>query len=216
MTFLRNTWYVVGHADEVKPAELFHRTMLNETVLLFREPDGRCVALSDRCPHRFAPLHLGKLTEGTVECGYHGLRFDGSGRCVHNPHGNAIPKAAKVRAYPLVERYGLLWIWMGDLAAANDALIPHYASLDATHWKILRGYIRIAAHYLLETDNVLDLSHIEFVHPGFFGSEAIRRARTEVSQEGDTVHSRRLTNNELLPPFLDKSYDAQGRRSIGG
>jgi phenylpropionate dioxygenase-like ring-hydroxylating dioxygenase large terminal subunit len=212
MTFLQNCWYVAAHAHEVPPGALFQRRILDRSVVLFRDKAGVGQALADRCPHRFAPLRLGKIRDGNIECGYHGLQFDGSGQCVHNPHGQAIPRAARVQTYPLVERHGFLWIWPGDPAKANGDLIPHYESLSPTKWKILRGYMRIAANYLLESDNILDLSHIEFVHPGFFGSEAIRAAKTQVVQEGNTVHSRRLTNAEILPPFLDQSFDARGRR----
>jgi phenylpropionate dioxygenase-like ring-hydroxylating dioxygenase large terminal subunit len=212
MHFLRNTWYAAAHAEEVKTGALFHRKILNEQVLLFRGASAEAVALSDRCPHRFAPLHMGKLNAGIIECAYHGLKFDGAGRCVANPHGNGvIPKQARVKRYPLVERHGMLWIWMGDEEKSTPASIPHFDSLDPQGWKILRGYTSIAANYLLETDNILDLGHIEFVHPGFFGSEAIHRAKTEVVQEGTTVYSNRLTNNELLPPFLDRAFDARGR-----
>jgi phenylpropionate dioxygenase-like ring-hydroxylating dioxygenase large terminal subunit len=210
MRYLRNTWYVAAHSHEVNLGELFHRRILNELVLMFRDRAGVASAIVDRCPHRFVPLHMGKLKGGNVECAYHGLQFDGSGSCVFNPHG-VVPKQAKVKTYPLAERYGLLWIWMGDAEKADPTLIPVYKSLDPAVWKILRGYITVGANYLLETDNILDLGHIEFLHPGFFGSEAILRAKTEVRQEGTTVHSNRLTHDELLPPFLDKSFDARGR-----
>ncbi len=211
MPYLKNTWYAAAHAHEVTAGVLFHRRLLGDLVLMFRDQAERAVALADRCPHRFAPLHMGKLRDGVVECPYHGLQFNGAGQCVLNPHGSAIPRKALVRAYPLVERYGFLWIWMGEVERADPNLIPHFQSLNPSAWKILRGYMHIAANYLLETDNILDLGHIEFVHPGFFGSEAIRRAKTEVVQEGTTVYSNRLTHNELLPPFLDKSFDARGR-----
>ena len=211
MEYLRNTWYAAAHAQEVTAEALFHRRLLGDLVLIFRDEAERAVALADRCPHRFAPLHLGKLKDGVVECPYHGLQFDGAGQCVLNPHGNAIPRKAQVRRYPLVERYGFLWIWMGEIDKADANAIPQFRSLNPEAWKILRGYMSIAANYLLETDNILDLAHIEFVHPGFFGSEAIRRAKTEVLQEGNTVYSKRLTHNELLPPFLDKTFDARGR-----
>jgi phenylpropionate dioxygenase-like ring-hydroxylating dioxygenase large terminal subunit len=212
MNYLRNTWYVAAHSHELKAGELFSRRILNEPVVMFRDATGQPAALLDRCPHRFVPLHLGKLKESVVECAYHGLQFDGTGNCVLNPHGNGVvPRQAKVRKYPFVERDGVLWIWMGDAERANAEAIPKYPSLDPNVWKILRGYISIEANYLLETDNILDLGHIEFLHPGFFGSEAIRRAKTEVRQEGNTVHSNRLTHDEILPPFLDTSFGANGK-----
>ena len=211
MPYLRNTWYVAAQAHEVAVGAMFPRRLLGEPVVMFRDEAGRAVALANRCPHRFAPLHMGKLKDGVVQCPYHGLQFNGAGQCVLNPHGSAIPKKAQVKSYPLVERYGFLWIWMGETARADPNVIPHFQSLDPKAWKILRGYMSISANYQLETDNILDLGHIEFVHPGFFGSEAIRCAKTEVLQEGNTVYSKRLTHNELLPPFLDRSFDARGR-----
>jgi phenylpropionate dioxygenase-like ring-hydroxylating dioxygenase large terminal subunit len=212
MDYLRNAWYVAAHTAEVKTGALFHRQILNERILMFRDASSSAVALTDRCPHRFVPLHMGKIKDGIVECAYHGLQFDRTGKCVFNPHGNGVlPNQAQIKCYPLIERYGLLWIWMGNVKKANPDNIPHYESLNPTVWKILTGYISIAANYLLETDNILDLGHIDFVHPGTFGSEAIRRAKTEVVQKNRTVCSNRLTNNEILPPFLDKSFDARGR-----
>lgn len=210
MSFLRNCWYVAAHAGELDDGAFLRRTFLGEDVVLFRDGEHAPHALANRCPHRFAPLHMGRLKDGRIECAYHGLQFAGTGECVHNPHG-VVPRAARVRAYPVIERQGLLWIWPGDPAVAASRPVPEYGSLDGGRWEIQRGYIRIEAHYLLETDNILDLSHIEFVHPGFFGSEAIRRAKTSVEQDGHTVYSKRLTHDEILPPFLDASFGANGR-----
>ncbi|HUI59850.1 MAG TPA: Rieske 2Fe-2S domain-containing protein, partial [Steroidobacteraceae bacterium] len=94
MTFLRNTWYVAAWADEVKAGSLFHRRILGQDVLIYRAADGEPVAIADRCPHRFAPLHLGKLCGEVVQCPYHGLQFDRSGACISNPHG-PVPGAAR-------------------------------------------------------------------------------------------------------------------------
>src|SRR5580704_1213723 len=114
MAMLRNSWYVAGWASELVHGRLLGRTYLNEPVVLFRQTDGTPVALSDRCPHRFAPLHLGKQLGDVVQCGYHGLEFGSDGRCVRNPHGKGAPPGAKLRRYPLIERYDLLWIWPGE------------------------------------------------------------------------------------------------------
>lgn len=129
MSYLRNVWYVAAWASEVKPGRMLTRTLLEERVLMFRDEAGEARALFDQCPHRFAPLSMGKLCDGGryVQCGYHGLQFDGKGACVSNPHG-PVPKAAKVKSYPLVERYSVLWIWMGDPEQADPA------SMDKTHY----------------------------------------------------------------------------------
>src|ERR1700679_24144 len=96
-TYLRNNWYQAAWASELSDAPLA-RTLLDEPIVFFRTGAG-IAALQDRCPHRFAPLSAGRFQGGTVRCGYHGLTFDGSGRCVHNPYG-PITEPMKVRSYP--------------------------------------------------------------------------------------------------------------------
>ena len=147
MSFLRNVWYAAAWGNEIKAGELFQRTLLNEPVVFFRDTQGNAQAIADRCPHRFAPLGMGILKGDAVRCPYHGLEFDGSGACVHNPHGDgAIPKAAKVKAYPLVERYSLLWIWMGDPHLADAALIPDFNCMDEDHWYVGKRYLLSLIH----------------------------------------------------------------------
>src|SRR5437868_583263 len=105
MPFLKNAWYMAGWAHEFTKAALLPRTVLGEPVVFFRKSDGAIAALADTCPHRLAPLHLGAVNKDRVRCGYHGLEFDASGACVHNPHGNgAIPAAARVAAFPVHEQ----------------------------------------------------------------------------------------------------------------
>src|SRR5438105_1783594 len=155
MTYLRNAWYVAALADEVQSGVLFHRTLLGDSVLMYRKQNGEAVAMRDRCPHRFAPLHKGKLIGDIVQCGDHGLQFDCSGSCVRNPHGDqSIPKAAVVQTYPFEERYGFLWIWMGDPDIGDKDLIPDYSFLDgALSTSIGYGYLHVPAHYEVVSDN---------------------------------------------------------------
>lgn len=207
MTFLRNTWYPAAWDDEVKPGELFQRTLLGESVLLFRDSHGQAKAIGDRCPHRFAPLHMGTLSGDTVQCRYHGLTFDGSGACVHNPHGDGvIPKAAKVTAWPLIERYSLLWIWMGDVDQVDPALIPDFSCMDPEHIHVGKRYLHVRANYVLEADNIMDLSHIEFLHPTTLGGDGVKSALTSVNEEGNTVWSNRQTIAEIMPDFLYNAW----------
>lgn len=213
MAFVMNCWYVAAWADEVA-AQMVPRRLLDQPVVLFRRQDGTAVALDDRCPHRFAPLHMGRLVDDTIECAYHGLRFDCSGKCTFNPHGNGvIPAKALVRSYPLVERYKLLWIWMGDAALADPAAIPEFDFLSEPAFQNVKGYTLAEGHYELMTDNIMDLGHIEFLHPGLLGSDAVRKAHTEIIQHANTVHSNRLTANEVLPPVLQQWYEA-GERPV--
>jgi len=163
--FLMNTWYVAALATEVGPVEMFKRKILNTSVLIYRKEDGSAVALHDRCPHRFVPLSMGRREGDTVVCPYHGLKFDCTGKCTHNPHGNQkIPDAARTRSFPLVERHGFLWIWMGN-EAADPATIPDYSPLDEGHENgVAYTYMAPKANYQLILDNVMDLSHIDHVH----------------------------------------------------
>src|SRR5579859_7388912 len=120
--FLRNQWYVAAEADEVTRTPL-GRLLLGEPVVMFRREDGKAVALEDRCCHRRAPLSKGKVIGDLIECGYHGFTFDASGACVRIPGQDRVPPSIGVKAYPLVEQHGYLWIWMGARAKADPALI---------------------------------------------------------------------------------------------
>jgi phenylpropionate dioxygenase-like ring-hydroxylating dioxygenase large terminal subunit len=208
--FLRDAWYVGGFTEELEATPLLSRKLLADPVLFFRDAGGQAVAIGNRCPHRFAPLSRGRLIAGEVRCGYHGLGFDGTGRCVHNPHGST--GSLSVPAYPVIERAGLLWIWMGDPQRANSALIPAFQRLDETEFHLRRGYLYGQANYELMSDNILDLSHIEYLHPAL-GTEAVSRAKVEVSQDGGVLKTTRRIRNETLPPGLAQIYRS-GTKSV--
>ncbi len=162
--FLMNTWYAAALSIDVSD-QLMHRRLLDIPVLLYRKDDGSPVALQDKCPHRFAPLSLGKKQGDNVVCPYHGLTFNGEGQCVHNPHGRGhIPAKAQIVTYPLLEKYGFIWIWMGE-EPADESQLPDYSQLDNGHPNALaHTYMRRPCHYELITDNVMDLSHVDHLH----------------------------------------------------
>lgn len=186
MTYLRNCWYMAAWADQVS-AEGLVRTLLGEPVFLFRDAHGRPRALLDRCPHRFAPLSRGRLCDGVITCAYHGLAFDGSGTCVANPHGPVTASLA-TRSYPVVERHRAWWIWMGDPARADPALIRDLAFLSAApDTAFNKGYLCGSGHYQLFVDNILDLSHTDYLHPDTLGGGSITRTRAKVEQRDDGI-----------------------------
>ena len=111
--FIYNAWYVAAFAADVAPGKTLGRKYLNKPVVLFRTGAGAVAALEDRCPHRLAPLSMGECADGGLRCGYHGMLFDGSGACLSIPGQSVIPPTATVRAYPVIERYGLVWLWTG-------------------------------------------------------------------------------------------------------
>src|SRR5258708_6104800 len=117
MKFARNHWYAAAWSSEIGDKPLGRR-LLGEPVVLFRQADRSVAALFDRCPHRLVPLSMGVCVEGRIRCAYHGMQFDGTGRCVHIPAQTIIPPKARCRSFPVIERYGLVWVWMGDSAAA--------------------------------------------------------------------------------------------------
>lgn len=203
MKFIRNAWYGAIWGDDLGRS-LVARRYLNEPVVLYRKADGTPVALADRCPHRFAPLSMGILQNDEIECLYHGLRFDCSGRCTDNPNGTgAIPKAAKVRHYPLAERWGMVWIWMGDPDAANPDLIPdlHWMT-DSENHTSTHGYIKLNANYLLVNDNLTDLSHASFVHVKTLAPREMAREPFKISEENGAVWARLFYSGMETPAFF--------------
>lgn len=167
MSFLNNAWYCAGFSHDLEGDRMKSLRILDQPVVFFRTSEGTPVALADRCPHRFAPLSMGKLCDNQVECPYHGLKFDVHGQCIHNPHGDGrIPDRARVRSYPLMERYGALWIWMGESDSADPDLLPDFSEVEARPgWARVQGYLRVRANYQLVVDNLLDLSHAPYLHP---------------------------------------------------
>ena len=162
--FVRNCWYMAGWSRDFTREELKPVTMLNEQIVIYRKNDGGLVALQDRCCHRFAPLSLGRLEHDDLRCMYHGLKFAPSGKCIEIPGQSKIPPQACVRAYPIVEKYSGAWVWMGDPALADVALIPDFVGIDDPRWAMLPGRMDYNANYMLINDNLLDLSHIPFLH----------------------------------------------------
>jgi len=195
VAFLRNTWYVAAWSKDIGQS-LTAKRYLNEPVLLFRKENGDVAALADRCPHRFAPLSSGKRCGDIVQCGYHGLEFNAEGRCVRNPHGDhRIPKAAVVKTYPVIDRHALIWIWMGDPSLAEPSLIPDMSFLADKTRATMIGSMVMNAHYELLTDNLMDLSHGQYVHASFIKEAAFVDGTNTVLQEGNRVHSNQWVPN---------------------
>ena len=197
--FLRNYWYVSAWSDEVGN-EPVARVMLGEPVVLFRKANGIPVALEDRCIHRRAPLSIGKVVGDAIRCGYHGLVFDEAGACIKVPGQQLIPPGARVRSYPAVERHRCIWVWMGDPSLADPAAVPNFQWLGKPGWAVCKKHIRVACHYQLIVDNLLDLSHLAFVHSSTVGSEEVAdAARVKTERIGqDRVRVTRWTLD--VPP----------------
>jgi len=191
MAFVRNAWYPAGWASELTHA-LGRRTILGENVVLYRTEDGAPAALRDRCSHRLLPLSRGRLLGDRIQCGYHGLVFDRTGACVHVPGQETVPPYARVHAYPVAERLGLVWIWMGDPALADEAEIYDLPEYHREDWGVAHGdALHVEADYLLLCDNLSDPSHVEYVHPTTLGSPSSEGVGVEFEEEDWGVTTRR-------------------------
>jgi vanillate O-demethylase monooxygenase subunit len=201
--FVRNTWYVAARSSEVTHA-LFSRRICDEPIALYRTSAGEPVAMIDRCPHRMAPLSLGHLDGDAVQCIYHGITFDTTGTCVRIPGQADIHNVARVQTFPIVERWGWLWIWLGDPAQADASLIP-----DA-HWNTEPGWtpcgdlMHFKANYQLLVDNLLDLSHEAFTHAGTIGNAVVAETPIRVGGEGNTVRVERFMEDCAPPPLFKR------------
>jgi phenylpropionate dioxygenase-like ring-hydroxylating dioxygenase large terminal subunit len=211
MRCLQNIWYVAAWAHEVTD-ELFSRKIAGEAIVFFRTSNGSVAAVEDRCPHRFAPLSMGRIRGDNVECGYHGLQFDASGACAHNPHGKVIPAACRVKSFQVVERHNILWVWMGDPTLANPDTIPDFGYLVDPERKTIYGGTAVAASYELIADNLMDASHTQYVHLDLLGTEAFANSEHKVIEEGNSVHSNYMIANSAVPAAYRDYFDADIER----
>jgi vanillate O-demethylase monooxygenase subunit len=198
---------MAGWSEELT-VQLLSRRVFDTPIVLFRKSDGSIAALADRCPHRFAPLSKGEKVGDTVQCGYHGLTFDGAGMCAHNPFSDKIPPAARVQSWAVAERHDMIWIWGGDPVDADPALIPDFTMVtNSAAVRAVHGHTLIEAPYEFATDNLMDLSHIEFVHKGTFAGAGVIFAGThEVKEEGDTLRSNWWMPGVKAPPHTMGIY----------
>lgn len=210
--FAKNGWYCVAFGSEIGDEPLA-RHILDIPILLARAADGQVHALHDRCPHRFAPLHLGKRIGETIQCPYHGLRFDLSGTCVFNPHGDGrIPAAAKVASFPVVEAGHFVWLWPGDPALADPADIPDTLLLDMGEREPVCGHLQMPVNYQLVIDNLLDLSHAAYLHAGTLSPargndpKAPAPKRSIDTQVSDRSIMVRACVRDVAPPLSQALY----------
>jgi vanillate O-demethylase monooxygenase subunit len=191
MNVLRNSWYCVGWSGEFD-AKPVGKTILGEYLVFYRDAEGHAVAMTGRCPHRFAPLDRGIVTPQGLMCPYHGLVFNDSGACVANPFGGGqIPDRAKLRRYPVAERDGVVWVWMGAAELADESRLPRLPWLSDPSFVVIRAYLKVDVNYRMVIDNLLDLTHVPLVHANTLSSGLDEKPEIQhkFSIEGDIVHS---------------------------
>lgn len=204
--YLRNAWYVAAWPRELTDKPLA-RVILDEPVVLFRGADGKPVALHDMCCHRQLPLSLGQVIGDRIRCGYHGYSFDGTGACVDIPGQPNIPAHARVRSFPVVEKWRCVWIWMGD-AEADPAAIPNLWWLDHPEWKpSTPDMAPLKCDYRLIADNVLDATHLTYVHPTTIGASSIVEIEPRIENTDRTVRISRWMLDRPPPPAYGLAGD---------
>lgn len=206
---LKNCWYVAAWHHEIDDG-LLARKILNEPVVLYRGEDGAAVALEDRCVHRHLPLSCGQRVGNDLRCGYHGLVFDRTGACIEVPGQTKVPPDARVKTFPVVEKWRWIWIWMGDPAKADPALIPDFHWNDDPAWISVGDRYHVAGAAELLIDNLLDLSHVQFVHASTIGTDAITGFPVEVERGDDRVHVTRWIMDNPAPPMFAKASGIDG------
>lgn len=212
LEYLYDAWYVAAVSAEFPDDGIFAREFLGVGVAMFRQADGSLAAVRDQCPHRFAPLSRGNCIGGTIECKYHGLRFNGQGECVLNPHGDVIPPNAHIRHFPVEDRFGLVWIWMGAPDRADRSKIPDLEFLQqGDQRRTIFNYIFAEYRSDILVDNLVDLSHADYLHVGSFSGGPGEDTQLKVWEEGDAVVAERVQLRAPAPPiagFLGSYIDA--------
>ena len=208
--FIADAWYAAASAAELADRPLA-RTLLEQRLVLYRGPDGRAAALRDRCPHRFAPLSMGRVTPQGIACPYHGMTFGADGRCRRVPGQEAVPSAARVDAFPVLEAYGLVFVWMGDPVRADANALVAIAQYGAAGWGISRGYSLFRACWQNIADNLVDPAHTSFVHPNTIGNDAGNEVRVTATEQDDgTIVCGRWVDNAPAVPVVRRYTGLDG------
>lgn len=214
MTFLRNIWYVAAWSHELGSDRPIGRVIADHPVMFYRKADGAVVALEDRCPHRLAPLSRGRIRGDDIQCMYHGLTFGHDGRCKSIPGARLFPPNVDARAYPVVEKWDWIWVWLGELSAADTTPIPEAYGLTSDKWRAVAGAIDYEANYELINDNLCDLSHLDFVHETTLGAATCRSwadSAPRITPTENGILFERWFQDHPLAPDDDRRVDTWSR-----
>lgn len=203
-TYIKSDWYVAALSSEVAGRPVGF-TVLDEPIVLFRDSAGAVVALEDRCVHRQAPLSLGTVVGDRLQCGYHGFTYDRTGSCVLVPSQDRVPPGAAVRAYPVRERQGMVFVWTGDPALSATREPYDFPFGDGDGWSLHTARLYGRFDYRLLIDNLLDLTHLSFAHKSTIGSAGLARDDdTSTERDGDKVRvTRWMPDIEQAPAHVE-------------
>jgi phenylpropionate dioxygenase-like ring-hydroxylating dioxygenase large terminal subunit len=160
-----NYWYAVGWADPLKPGEVMPVNIWQQEIVVYRDANGHIHALENVCPHKGVALHKGKVQGCQLACGYHGWEFNGSGECVSIPYMSKEQKLprARIRSYPVQEKYNLIWIFPGDPKLADSCELPEILEFDQPDLLMVSVTGHVQAHFSICHENLMDAFH-GFLH----------------------------------------------------
>jgi len=185
---LRNHWYVASLSGALRRGKPVRRVIFEQPLVLWRNGKGEPVALLDRCCHRNAPLSAGVTTGDTIQCPYHGWTFDTTGQCVAVPSEGPecrIGAGKTVPAFPALERFGLVYVWMGAGEPDRDPFpMPHW---EEPGWGNYYMYTEFENGVTNLVENFMDVPHTVFVHRAWFRSARRIRVGMEVERTEDSV-----------------------------
>ncbi len=209
--YLENSWYVAAQSSQIGH-QLQALKILDENLVFYRDSNDKVVALEDACPHRKMPLSMGKRVGDAIQCGYHGLTFDACGNCINAPTQEKIPGNAVVRSFPVVEKYSLVWIWMGIPSLADESTLLQLDDYESDSWGLTDGgMLECQCHYLYLLDNLLDPSHVAWVHKTSFASEGTEDVPLTIEETDAGVLVSRWINNIDPPPYYAEMLPFSGK-----
>jgi vanillate O-demethylase monooxygenase subunit len=221
--YLRSAWYAAATSPEIGRTP-FARTVCDEPMVFFRRANGSIAALSDRCPHRLYALSKGEIIGDDIQCGYHGIRFNGGGVCTLIPFQREIPRGFAARAFPVIEKHALIFVWMGDPAKADPTLLPDFKENDSAGWTAVHGYHYVRANYELLIDNLVDLTHLPTVHKGTLAGPGVHENPFQVEFDDHSVRAKRVMRNvdpapvhrtiRTFPGKIDRSQELEFRPPV--
>jgi len=162
-----NFWYPIARSEEITADKPLRVELLSLPFVAFRDESGEARVLSDTCVHRGGSLSAGWVKNGRAICPYHGWEYTGDGSCDRIPSlGDAKPPArAKVDAYPVQERYGIVFAFLGDLPENERPPLYDIEEYGREGWKAQLYVYEVNCNYERSVENGLDPIHNEFVHP---------------------------------------------------
>ncbi len=165
-----NFWYPVAVSSRVRKGKTFAATFAGERIALYRGMSGAVYALEDRCAHRQVPLSMGVVEGDVLRCCYHAWAYRGNGRISQIPYlpKNAARPPRGVRAYPVREAYGLVFVFPGDPQIADGTALPELPEFDSAKHKTMTFSRTVRCHYSFMHENLLDMNH-QFLHRGIVG-----------------------------------------------